>query len=200
MKKSLLLCCLCLFLCSPAWGGETGLQMGLGGTYAIQNLDPYDPYNVGISYGDAWGMNFRLGGKINEHLGIQADFDYIQGFEWKGNGWLWGTPVSASSEISIFTIMTSLKLIAPVADNLDLYCTPGVGVMVGKEDISVSIPGFTANDALDSNGACAKIAAGIDLHLNEQLGFFVEGGHVWGFGDLDRVRYGTVTTGILLSF
>ncbi len=202
MKKLFLSCLLITVMCSPVLAGEggTGLYLGAGGSWGIQNLNPYDPYNIGISYDDAWGVNFRIGGGINEHISIQADLDVYQGFEWNGNFWVWNTPLAASSEVSVVTIISSLKVSAPVADNLAFYFSPGFGYMVAGEDVSVSVPGLIFSEGFDLDGACARVACGGDISLNDSVGFFLEGGYVWGLGDLERVRYGTMTTGLLFTF
>lgn len=185
---------------------DTGFYLGVGGSYAFENFDvdvDLDGVRYDFDFDDAWGVNGRLGYHISDLLALAFDFDYLSRFDADDRVVVFGIPVDTEAEVDVFTFMLAAK----VSPNLGLerlrpYAIGGAGLMYGEVDAEATALGVTVSDSDSETDACAKLGLGLDFYITQEknISLGLEGNYVWGFGDLDEIRYFNVTLGIAYHF
>jgi len=208
MKRSLsvLGCLLATFiLTTSANAANTGMYIGIGGTYAMENFDIDTPaslsrYGYDQKYDDTWGINAKIGYKVNPYFSVELALEYLSGFDYNQTALVTGTPVTLDSDLDVWTAIIAAK-IYPIQGKIKPYFTVGIGIMQASIDATASAPGYLPYSASDNEtDPCGKIGLGVDIFINQNISFNLEGAYTAGFNDLDEIQYFTISAGLAYHF
>ena len=208
MKKTLsfLGCIVALFIFSTsANAANTGMYIGIGGTFAMENfdldeLDSLRQYGFDPKYDDTWGVNGKIGYKVNPYFSVELVLEYLPDFNYNETARVSGTPVTIDSDLDVFTAIIAAKFY-PFQAKIKPYLTAGVGIMQASIDTKVSAPGYLSSSVSDDEtDPCGKIGLGVDMFINQNISFNLEGAYTAGFSDLDEIQYFTVSAGLAYHF
>jgi opacity protein-like surface antigen len=179
--------------------------IGVGGTYAVAH------FGEGLDPDNTWGLNAKLGYRFHDLVALQFDYDYIFGFEDNYNGvFVSDTTYGAKQEyeVDVQTFILSLKGYFPIDPyGIKPFVIVGAGAMHADLDVKTKVFGLsgpgtsvTFKDSEDQTDWCAKLGGGLDWFLTSNLSLGVEGTYVWGFGDLDEIKYINLGVGLTYHF
>ena len=194
-----------LIFATSASAASTGMYVGIGGTYAMQDFDTGDldslrQYGFDPKYDDTWGINGKIGYKVNPYFSVELALEYLSGFNYNQTVRVGATPVTLDSDIDIFTAIIAAK-IYPIQGMIKPYFTLGLGVMRASIDATASAPGYlTSTGSDDETDPCGKVGIGVDYFVSQNVSLNLEGAYTFGFNDLDDVRYFTVSAGVAFHF
>ena len=206
MKKFFALACVVTVLsfATGSYGKDTpGPYVGIGGSYAIENFD-VDSINLDGStfnpnFDDTWGLNAKVGYRFIDWLALEFNFDYLSEFEADHTVVVLGLPVKAKMEIEVMTFMIAAKF-AATFEKVKPFLIVGGGYMRADADVKASVHGFSLSDSDSESDPCAELGLGIDFFPTDNVSLGFKGSHVWGFGDLDEIRYFNLTLGAAYHF
>jgi opacity protein-like surface antigen len=208
VKKLLLLALLSVSLCFPALsygqgGGGHGVYIGIGGSYVIENFDVKSENILGTTYDpdfdDTWGVNVKIGNHFTKWFSLEFDYDYLFDFESEKTLNIIGLPVKTELNAQINTYMIVAKFSAG-SGMVQPFFVAGGGMMNVEADARASAGGTSASDSDSETDPCAKVGLGLDFFLNDNVSIGIEGTHVWGFNDLDEIKYFSLTSGVGYHF
>ena len=185
---------------------DVGPYIEIGGSYAYENFDMDDEdieaIGLDVDFDNTWGINLKAGYHLNKLFSVEFDFNYLPDFEWDDSTTYLGVPISVDAEADITTYMLVGKISPDLGSKITRpFVVVGFGVMHGEMDVTASALGFGSTSASDSDtDACAKIGLGVDFFARKDVSIGVEGNYVWGFGDMDEVRYINLTCGVAYHF
>ena len=196
-----------IFLSSNLYAQDTGLYIGIGGNYALQNFDTSDlnndlrPYGLNVDFDNSPGFNAKVGYHFSKLFSAEFVYDYFTDFSWSQTTRISGVPVAVDAKIKIWTFMIAGKLSPDIGSEVVRpYITAGIGRMHGDLDVTASAGGFTAatSDSADDN--CAKFGVGVDFYATKNISVGLEGSYVVGFGDMDNMKYTNLSLGVAYHF
>ncbi len=213
MKKFVILPLMVAALCvySTSYAQDSGIYVGVGGTYAVDdfNVDDFEdrsePINANLE--STWGVNLKCGYHVNEFFSLEALFDYVPDFETENES----ATLRDKGELDIMTFMVAAKFAWP--GRIQPFGVIGAGVMHAdwERDVSLPAPGGTVSDA--HTQACAKMGIGVDFFATDSISVGIEGTTIFNFGstefDLDEsgnqkaelgLRYFGITSGVAYHF
>lgn len=208
MKKLLLLALLSVPLCFPALSygqgtGGHGIYIGIGGSYVIENFDVKPENILGTTYDpdfdDTRGVNVKIGNHFTEWFSLEFDYDYLFDFESEKTLNIIGLPVKTELNAQINTYMIVAKFSAG-SMMVQPFLVAGGGMMNVEADAKASALETSAFDSDSETDPCAKAGLGLNFFLNDNVSIEMEGAHVWGFNDLDEIRYFSLTLGLGYHF
>lgn len=208
MKKFLIFTVLfaVLSFSTSLFAKDVGPYIGIGGSYAYEDFD-VDDEDIGaigpdMDFDNTWGINLKAGYHFNKLFSVEFDFDYLPGFECDESITYLGVPISVDAEADITTYMLAAKISPDLGSKITKpFVVVGFGMMHGEIDITASAPGFgSASDSDSETDTCAKLGLGVDFFARKNVSIGVEGNYVWGFGDMDEVRYINLTCGVAYHF
>jgi hypothetical protein len=180
---------------------RSGVYLGVNGAYGIDlfgdQLQGLAGVPSGVSTGNSWGLNARLGGRLLSWLALEAQYE-----------WMDGIPVSYFGvNVATFkpnTVTGNLKIYIPIK-MVQPYILAGAGVSVWSLDLAV--PGVPEQS---QTGFAGRLGAGLDLYLTRNVALNVEGAGVLntnsfdfgaiGAGNISGLYYFSVSAGILYRF
>lgn len=169
---------------------EDSAYFGLAGAFAVENFDHDSTDMLGYKpdYDNGFGGNLHGGYRyvsiINGvALGFEADLDYLTGFEWQDSG-------SVDSEISLFMMSGVFK--AGLDYPISPYAFTGLGLMYADADVNIHSNDYDEEEI----GVFTKLGVGVDFFLNKHFAFMLEGDYVMGFGDVDKMNFFRLLTGL----
>jgi hypothetical protein len=216
MKKSLIFIVLVMVLCfcTSSYGADAAghsWYLGIGGSWAIENLDTDDveegiaeyleaETGLGVDMDDGYGVQAKVGYHLNDTFSLGLVFDYIFGFDSdesvSGSAEVFGSTLTgtldAEAEIDVWTLMLEGK--ASMSGTVSPYVVLGVGVMQADQDADLTATLVVDGEVMaaetesfddDDTGACGKVGLGIDWWATPDLTVGLEGSYVFGFGDLE---------------
>jgi len=206
MKKVFALACFVTVLSfsTGSYGKDApGPYVGIGNSYAIENFD-FDSIDLDGStykpnFDDAWGVNAKIGYHLIDWFALEFNFDYLSDFEADDTVIVLGVPVKAKVEADVMTFMIAAKFAASF-DAVKPFMVVGGGIMRADADIKASAYGLSLSDSESESDTCAKLGIGIDFFATDNISLGFEASHVWGFGDLDEIRYYNLTLGAAYHF
>ena len=204
MKKfvtPLKLALMIFFLLSSYAHAATGLYVGAGGSYAVENFDDNDDDFENINFDNSWGINAKVGYHLHELVDLEFSYDYLHKFEVDDSSTVAGTRFDVDIEVEVMTYMFTLKGFFPIpSEKVKLSVVAGGGVMYADADRKVKIAGNSTSTSDDEIDGCAKFGLGFDYFLIENFSAGIEGNYTLGFGDLDDIRYFNFTLGVAYHF
>ena len=186
--------CLCLLLAGGnVMARDEGFYAGVSGLYALESIDTdqtEEKFNepVAIDFDSSWGVQIRAGLVFNKLISVEAVVENIVPFESdldEGEAKIYVTNFSINGKISV-----------PSFDTFVPYVIGGVGYLHSFEDISYGDETSKTRDW----GMSARGGFGIDYFLKESLALNFESAYTTGFGDVDHVKYTTISLGMTFYF
>lgn len=135
---------------------RTGVYIGLGGTYAIENFDAPGGFNNGL------GFNFRVGRRFHSHVAGELEIEKFSGFNGNGveyDAWIMG--LNAKGFL--------------LTGEWQPYLLAGIGFSDGE------VSG-TTNDS--EEGFVTRFGGGVDYYLTDNVLASVDLTYVLNIGDL----------------
>jgi outer membrane protein W len=203
MKKfltPLTLTLMIFFLTAPYAHAATGLYVGAGGSYAVENFDDDNDFD-NINYDNSWGINVKVGYHLHELLDLEFNYDYLNKFEVDDSSTVAGTRFDVDIDVEVMTYMFTLKGFFPIAsEKVKLSVIAGGGLMYADADRKVRFAGNSTSSSDDEIDGCAKFGLGFDYFIIQNFSAGIEGNYTLGFGDLDEIRYFNFTLGVAYHF
>jgi hypothetical protein len=199
VRKTLILAAAFFFVAlftgsSMAEEKSMGMYIELDGLANIQNLDEQqstDKFSgpIIIDFDDSWGIQARGGIVVNKYLSAEAMIEYIAPFE--------AMTGSDSDELDVVNLGLNGKLTYPLYEGkLIPYALVGVSAMNVFEEIKYGGLQSKTSDW----GVAVRGGGGPDYYFSPELSCRVEGAYVAGLGDVDHVRYTTLSAGVAYHF
>ena len=173
---------------------------------------------------NSFGFNLKAGYYIMEYLAVELLFQYHFKFEYDGEGSLSGWPASnvyfedteeINGEYKGYDVTLNGKGYLLTGD-VRPYGVVGLGYMSFKREQDQDYSGlkryyYTSYTTTirtssshhysdDLSGFCARVGAGCDYFLTENLGLEAEVAYNMGFSDVDAVRFLGANLGVLYVF
>lgn len=166
----------------PQRGAEPklGPYIGIGGSYAWENFDDVTVGATSVDLDDTWGYNARLGYQATPAAAFELEFAYIPGFD------------DTLVDLDVWTLMAVAKLYPPIQFPLKPFLAAGVGWMEGSADVT----GGTLNSNIDDSDFAAKVGIGVDYYPVPAVSIGLEADYVFGFGDVDDIKYTNLMLGV----
>ena len=205
MKKLLLLAALSVAFVFPtlASAEDSGLYLGIGGSYTWDNFDGADDdlYGLDMDFDGGLGVRLQGGYQFNSLLSIQFDLDFVQGLEMSDSVFIEGVPVTLDAEMDLITYTVAAKLSFDMdSDVAKPFILAGVGAISGDLKATGSAMGVSVSESYSESDLCAKFGGGIDFFTTENVSLGVEGSYVLGFGDMDEIKFFSLTAGVTYHF
>jgi opacity protein-like surface antigen len=204
---------------------EENFFFSLGGIYAIEdfNFDVVEDMELDSDFDDGMGVNAKIGYFLTDYFAFGIDFDILRGFEWdKSENFsatyydlysdtdryavLQGT-VGVDAEINFLTGIGFARLSLP--GKFRPYISAGFGIIRQDYDIELSasirdekIGDYAVSDSdhdTDEN-LCGKCGIGFEFRPIDRASVGIEGCYTAGFGDMDDIKYTTITLGASIYF
>ena len=151
------------------------------GAYGVYALEAYRDTG-GIDFDNSPGFNIRAGYRGYEWFALEADFEYIIGFD---------ADVAGGAESR--TIIGGLNgRFYPFAGRFQPYALVGVNGM----NVRLKYDGGKEDDT----DWGFRGGLGIDIYATRNIVVGIEGTYVWGVGSVKAADYGSVGAGILYRF
>ena len=179
---------------------------GIGGSYAFEDFDAEKAEDdlEGIARGTdldfhgTSGFNVTVGYHVADWLSLEFDFNWLSEFE-TGES-LVGTviPVDLNGVLDVITCMAVAKFTCAL-EPLKPFIVVGGGNMDAHHYYTApKAPGLrvTTSDSEPQSDLCGKLGLGVDFFATERVSIALEGSYVWGFGDLDAIKYFNTTLGL----
>jgi opacity protein-like surface antigen len=165
--------------------GRPGFYIGFVAFGAIQTFD--DPESVDFSNGG--GFNLRVGYRLTEHIAINGQYEYADGFEASGSN-----PFDVR-DISSFT------------GNLKLYFGPGRLQAFVEVGLGVFVTDDVGDDRFDNfdpydfgTSGVARLGGGLDFYLTEKVVLSGEVDYMKPFKLNKEFSYVTIGAGVSYRF
>jgi opacity protein-like surface antigen len=181
---------------------RSGVYVGVNGAYGIDLFGSELRSAFGVprevSMGNSWGLNARLGGRLLSFLALEFQYE-----------WMNGIPLNLDGvQVANFrphTITGNLKFYIPIKI-VQPYILAGAGVGIWKLEFDNPLLGSVFNQS--NTGFAARLGAGIDVYLTENVALNVEGAGVLNTSSFDfdaaeslsGLYYFSVSAGILYRF
>ena len=172
---------------------KSRFYIGFNTLYAIESLDDQktrDKFigNVSVDFDNTFGLQGRVGYIANEYFSAEGMIEYFVPTNSElGYGY--------ESDIDAINFSLNAKGTLPLKEYLVPYALFGLGIMNSYEDIS----GPHSKTKSDW-GISSRIGLGVDLPIRPNLSLGGEMAYVFGFGNVDHIRFVNVTIGIAYRF
>ncbi|MFH1038607.1 MAG: outer membrane beta-barrel protein [PVC group bacterium] len=189
---------------------EHGFYISGGYSYYAEHF----PGRLGHVIHNTSGFSVRGGYRVSEYISLEALFQYYDEFRHRrdvSNPEWWylvsetGLPESEYLEtvtVSGYDITVSAKAYLPVS-LFRPYGTIGLGW--GRSELKVTeeeyaAPATTYSGTEIWTGCLGRVGVGCDLHVIGGLGLTAEVAYNGGFGDLDTLRFVSLSAGVYYLF
>jgi opacity protein-like surface antigen len=152
-----------------------GRYAGIGLLYAV------DDFNSDYGGDPSWGFSVRAGSRTNQHVAFGIEADYYNGFD---------SNVGDLSGFSVFPVMHYY----PFIGKIEPYATVGLGVYRLKGDNN------TFGDDDTAIEIAAKLGAGVDFYVTDQIGVFADAAYIIADRDLEDFQSIPITLGVKYRF
>lgn len=175
-----------------------GWYVGLGGLVALENFEfnfP-DSSSTTLDSQESWGINGRLGYRIDDYFSFELDVNYLFGFEFDLRT---SAPGEFNFEAAPWTIMPVIK-VSSGSRAINPYFVAGLGYMDVDVDAYGPSPIVSEIQSFDKSDLAAKLGLGIDFFTHNNFSIGIEGDYFFGFGDLNDINYANFMLGVCYYF
>ena len=163
--------------------GMQGVQLSLGGHYAIEDFSRGEV----LSADDSAGVSARVGFRLHRNFSLDANVDFSTGFDV-------AFPPSSDPRDDDDTVETGAFTLAARGilpfGRFQPYLSLGLGVIVVDTNEAGS-------EEVDAAG---RFAGGIDIYINRWLGVNLRSGYTLPLGHLNGFKYGMVGGGVFVVY
>ena len=161
---------------------QSGFYAGVGGLYAIENLETDSVVDVD----NAAGFNFRIGYRLAPHWAIEAMVERVDEFDLMN---------AIGLDVDTWTGTLNGKFFV-LTNQFQPYGLFGIGVMRMHSKIR---PGFGSTSITETDMAL-RFGGGIDSYITEHWVVNTEVSYVLPTGDVDGTDYVSLGAGIQYRF
>ena len=173
---------------------------GVGGSYAISDIDLKSNLVSG-SLDDTYGFNLKAGTHLGQFFSFEFNFDYLPGFEWDGTVVVDEDPVQSELETDVMTFMLDIKASPEFREKTYRpFILAGLGWMDSSGSARTEINGDVSKRSVSESDFCAELGLGIDFFFSQNFSLGVEGSYVFGFGNVEDIKYTQITLGFTYYF
>lgn len=168
---------------------RSGVYLGLGGVYALENFDLGDNGTAGLDPSDAWGVDARVGYRFHPNLAAEVDAQYLGELKIRDKVEFtrWRVDVVAATANGKFFFLTR---------HLQPYVVAGAGLLyMNFEEGTMRVP----RDR-DRSEFVARGGLGVDFYLLEDVVVNGEATYLWPTGSLDDYQMATFVLGVQYRF
>jgi opacity protein-like surface antigen len=179
---------------------ERGIYLNLGANFMVptRTSDIEDEVKNSLGGGpgvsanvdDSWGMNARLGYRLNPRLALEGQFEWLANFEVDAqvNG------VERKQEIALMTLSANAKYFL-LTGRIQPYLVAGAGW--GRSRVKPAIGGSNERE----DGWVARGGAGVNLYGSRDVAFNIETTYVHpASGRIEDLDHFSFTAGLTLFF
>lgn len=189
---------LVLWGANTAWGQEK--YFGVGGSYAISDIDLKSDLVSG-SLDDTYGFNLKAGTHLGQFFSFEFNFDYVPEFKWDGTVVVADDPVQSELETDVMTFMLDFKASPEFREKTYRpFVLAGLGWMDSSGSARTDINGDVRKKSIDNSDFCAELGLGIDFFFSPNFALGLEGSYVFGFGNVEDIKYTQITLGFTYFF
>ncbi len=178
---------------------------GIGASYAFEDFDAEKAENdlegiargTDLDFDDTSGLNVTVGYHVADWLSLEFDFNWLVAFE-TGQSMEIGWAGDLDGVLDVITCMAVAKFTCGL-EPLKPFIVVGGGNM--DADLYYTAPNapdlrVTTSYSEPQSDLCAKLGLGVDFFVTKRVSVTLEGSYVWGFGDLDAIKYFNTTLGV----
>lgn len=165
-----------------------------------------------LSWDDTWGFDVKAGYFFTDYFALECMFQYLNEFKYDNSGryyyylrpnyyyYDWDQKITLTG----YKFSVNGKVFIPLKSIVRPYGVLGLGYAYGKIKNKVVYHYangdtiFRASDKED--GMCGRFGAGLDVFITEQFALEGEVSYIMGFGDIDNVRYTSLSLNALVLF
>lgn len=179
--------------------------IGIGASYAFEDFDAGEAEDdlegiargTDLDFDDAFGCNVTVGYHVADWLSLEFDLNWLSQFETGESlaGLL--LPIDLSGALDVTTYMVVAKFTSSL-EPLKPFIVVGGGNMDAHHYYEAYEGALvvTTSDSECETDVCAKLGLGVDFFVTKRVSVTLEGSYVWGFGDLDAIKYSNLTLGV----
>ena len=173
----------------PVGAARGKWYLDFNGLYALEGIDDDQTLAkfrgpMTVDFDSSWGVRVGGGHIINDIYSIDASLEYIVPFEDTAGG--------KTDDMDVKNLSLGAKLALPKQDELVPYGILGIGIMNSHEDITYK----TASSRQSDWGMSLRVGAGLDYYVGNNISIGAEAAYVTGMGDVDHVKYTTISVGL----
>jgi opacity protein-like surface antigen len=178
---------------------------GIGASYAFEDFDAEKAGNdlegiargTDLDFDDAFGCNVTVGYHVAAWLSLEFELNWLSQFETGESlaGLL--LPIDLTGALDVTTYMVVAKFTCGL-EPLKPFIVVGGGNMEAQHYYEAYDGGLVVTTSHSECGTdvCAKLGLGVDFFVTKRVSVTLEGSYVWGFGDLDAIKYFNTTLGL----
>ena len=160
---------------------RTGPYLSLAGVWGVEEFDNSN----NISIDDSGGVNARVGYRALPWLSVEAVGEYMVNFNMDFG--------SDNGDLSMWNVGANLRLNLPT-DLIQPY------LIVGGGYLGADLKGACCGNGQDGHGGFARIGAGMEFYPWAHVGLDGGVGYVIPTGEVDDLRYLSITAGVIYRF
>ena len=180
MKRICAITVVAVFAASAAFAQDqyarTGFYVGLGGTVGVDNFD-----SGPAEFDASLGLNALGGYRFHPRIAGELQYEWTSGFEGSNN------PLEVVG--NLFTVNGRVYLLT---DRIQPNLLAGIGFL------SAEASAFGAS--IGDTGFAARLGAGVDYYVTENLALALDGSYVFTTGGVDGLDYGSFDWGFRYRF
>jgi opacity protein-like surface antigen len=152
------------------------------GGYGIYAFDMYR--GIDFDFDNAAGANFRIGYRGYEWFALEAEVEWIRGFDSDAAGGLEGRTITGGFNGKFY----------PIGGRFQPYA------LIGVNGMNVHLDSKSSGLDPDETDFAFRGGLGIDIYAHRNIVVGIEGSYVVGVGDVFDADYVSVGAGILYRF
>jgi len=166
----------------------------LNGMYVHENMDVDQTTAkfsgpISVDFDESWGAQLAFGMVLSELISAEAVLEYVAPFEAT-------LGMDGESEIDVWSGSLNGKLTCPAWAGVKPYVVAGIGLMKAYEDIDYKGATSTTNDL----GVSFRGGLGVDVSVRDDISIGLEAAYTTGVGEVEHVKYGTLSFGVAYHF
>jgi opacity protein-like surface antigen len=159
---------------------RNGWYVGGYGVYAFE----FYRDTGGVSFDNSTGANFRIGYRGYEWFALEAEVEWIEGFD-----------ATVPGKVEARTIIGGLNgKFYPLGGRYQPY------VLIGGNGMNVDIDHKSTGPDDDETDWAFRMGLGLEIYATRHIVVGVEGSYVWALGDIWGADYTSVGAGVLFRF
>ena len=151
----------------------------------------YGPYSRSNAK-DSWGVNGRLGYRVNERIAVETQFEFLNDI--RIDTQYGPSATRTSTHLNMFAVSANARGYLSGRGRVQPYGLFGAGWGRARVNPPGSIEPYY------DNGAVIRFGGGVDLYGKPDVALTLEASYVRPLGDLDGLQYVSIGAGFMLRF
>ena len=138
--------------------GRSGPYVGVGASRSVDLIEPFldgTPILENIKISDSWGANARLGYRLTSWFSVEAEYEWLQPFNFSLNG-------VHLAKLGAQSATANLRFILPLS-RFQPYLLLGAGALFLKVDDPRNVL------TVDRSPFAGRVGLGLDVYLTQSL-------------------------------